>query len=129
MLNVAQKVLLFPPKDLLELFFKNHGGKAELILQNMLDKLMISTVEVVKDPCMEELELLNHELAFCHIAADLSEINLDKILMVEFELNDILVLKTLFILFFIYNLVSKQLIQILFVFVLLLFFLEHPKPN
>ena len=61
----------WPIIDLLESLFEKYFGKSELILEQMLHELIVSTVEVVKDPSVEEFKSLYlfyrpliHELNF-----------------------------------------------------------------
>jgi hypothetical protein len=57
--------------DLLEKLPKKNIRKSELILQNMLDKLVICTIKVIEDPSVEKFELLyfvyGFILCFAHL--------------------------------------------------------------
>jgi hypothetical protein len=78
------KELFLLPKHLRKLFSENHLGEGKFILQNVLNELVVSTVKVVENPCVEELELLNFKLTLLLILANLGEIKFNKILVVEF---------------------------------------------
>lgn len=103
-------------------------GERELVFEDMLNELVVGAVEVVEDPCVEEFQLLNFGPANVDVAfANGLKVNLDEVLVVEFQLNDIFVLEAIIKSVFVNNLVFEQLAQVLFVLVLLLLFLEHPK--
>ena len=72
-------------KQMCQLFVKKRFNKGEFAFQNVFDKLVVSAIEVVKHPSVEELEQLDSVFGLLAITAThLVEVDADHVKFVQF---------------------------------------------
>ena len=74
---------LFSPIYLVQSISKEHLDKSIFAFENVLNELMVSTVEIIEDPSMEELQLQDAELYFLESWADLWKVYFYQILFIQ----------------------------------------------
>lgn len=83
--------VLLPVVNRVECFAKQSLYESELVFENVFQELVVSTIEIVKHPCVEHLQLLDALLGLFLVAlAELLKVKGQHVLLVELELNHFL---------------------------------------